>query len=43
MLRNAVEVSDIPGESITKVYGSKLLAFNTRRWVGVKFTEKSIT
>ena len=33
MLRNAVEVSDFPGKSIMKVYGSELLALRGGGWV----------
>ena len=44
MLHNAIgggKVSDFPEKSVTKMYGSTLLAL--RGGVGVKFPEKSIT
>ena len=42
MLRNAVgsgRVSHFPEKSVTKMYGSTLLAFR-EGWVGIKFPEK---
>ena len=36
-------VSDFPEKSVTKMYGSTLLALRGGGWVGVKFPEKSVT
>ena len=42
VLRNAVGVSNFPEKSMTKVYGSMILALRWGGWV-VNFPEKGIT
>ena len=40
MLRNTVEGANFPGKSVTKIYGSVLLALRGGVWVGVNFPGK---